>query len=79
MSQYVFQCCGRTVNVPDDSGAYVSMAHLCLNDVACVGLALPAPNAVIAAIMDVTTEAVDPVAGVVVGTDGANVTDGDGQ
>jgi hypothetical protein len=77
MGQYLFTCCNRTVNIPSTNVVSGSFAHLCLNDAPCfgvatlVGVSLPAS--------DVPTEAVDPVTGVVDGTDGGSATNGDGQ
>lgn len=78
MATYVFQCCGRAVTVPDDSASTVSLPHLCIGDVPCVGIASAISN-IIAASQDVPTEAVDPVTGAVDGVDGGTAINGDGQ
>jgi hypothetical protein len=78
MAVYVFQCCGRSVTVADDSASSVSLPHLCVGDVPCIGIASATSN-VIAAAQDVQTEVVDPVTGAVDGTDGGTTQNGDGQ
>ena len=79
MAQYVFTCCGRTVNVPSISSATASLQHLCLNDVPCIGIANLVTNAQAAVAADVATLAVDPVTGAVDGTDNGTPMNGDGQ
>lgn len=76
MGQYLFSCCGRTVNVPDTNTASASLPHLCIGDVPCVG---PATMVGSVAPTAVQTEAVDPVTGTVDGADTSTATDGDGQ
>ena len=74
MSHYVFVCCGRPVEVDPINGPTVQLAHLCLHDAPCMGLA----NAVnltdiqAQATGAVETEAVVPGTTEVVGTDGSN-------
>ena len=76
MANYVFTCCGRTVFFPDQTVASISVPHLCLGDIPCVGPAMisgtPAPTVI-------TTEAIDPIGNVLDGTDGGTATNGDGQ
>ena len=78
MAIFVFSCCNRSVIVPDTSASPITMNHLCLGDVPCIGVAYGTVN-VVAASSDVQTQAVDPVTGVVDGTDGGTVTNGDGN
>jgi hypothetical protein len=80
MAQYVFQCCGRTVNVADDSAATVVLQHLCLNDIPCMGIATASATPQAAAIADPSTVAVDPMIPTQLdGIDGGTVNNGDGQ
>ena len=81
MSVYVFQCCGRTVQVDPSSAPAVQMAHLCVGDVPCIGTAV-ATNATILQEVQaaaVQTEAEAPGTTTVVGTDGGTGTNGDGN
>ena len=77
MATYIFQCCGRSVTDPNVNTAIATFQHLCIGDVPCVGLANNVNPA--SATMDVPTEVVDPSTSTVIGTDGGNVTNGDGQ
>ena len=81
MSVYVFQCCGRTVQVDPSSAPAVQMAHLCVGDVPCIGTAV-ATNATILQEMQaaaVQTEAEVQGTTIVVGTDGGSAANGDGN
>lgn len=76
MGQYLFSCCGRTVNIPDTNVSAGAFPHLCIGDIPSIG---PATLVGSVPATDVSTEAVDPVTGQVDGTDGGTATDGDGQ
>ena len=76
MAAYVFGCCGRVVIFPDDFSPSLTTLHLCIGDIPCIGAATLVGSP---AISLVQTEAVDPVSVVVVGTDGGNPNNGDGQ
>ena len=81
MSVYVFQCCGRTVQVDPSSAPAVQMAHLCVGDVPCIGTAV-ATNATILQEVQaaaVQTEAEVQGTTIVVGTDGGSAANGDGN
>ena len=81
MSVYVFQCCGRTVQVDPSSAPTVQMAHLCLGDIPCMGTAVSV-NATLQQETQsgmVQTEAEVPGTTTVVGTDGGTGTNGDGN
>ena len=80
MSQYVFVCCGRTVNVADDAAPTVALQHLCLNDIPCMGIANSSSTPQAVAIADPGTIAVDPMISTQLdGTDGGTPNNGDGQ
>lgn len=80
MAVYVFQCCGRAVSVPDDSTSPVSLQHLCLNDVPCIGMAFAAAVGSNATTVDPSTIVVDPMIPTQLdGADGGMPNNGDGQ
>ena len=76
MSQYVFNCCGRVVNLdPSYTSAQVQLPHLCQNDAVTTGIA----NLVgLAPASDVQTAAV-VASGAVEGADGGNENGQDGE
>ena len=76
MGTYVFQCCNRTVTDPNINTTSASFAHLCLNDIPCIGAATLVGSA---PLTDVQTEVVDPSTGQLMGIDGGTPTNGDGQ
>jgi hypothetical protein len=80
MSQYLFTCCNRMVEIDASTATQVTLPHLCIGDVTAIGVANAVinPNAYIAeAAGDDTTEVV--FGGQVLGTDGGTAMNGDGQ
>ena len=76
MASYVFSCCGRVVVMADEAATMISVPHLCIGDIPCIGTAnlVGAPSITL-----VNTEAIDPISNVVVGTDFGTPNNGDGQ
>jgi len=79
MATYIFQCCGRSVTDPNVNTAIATFQHLCIGDVPCVGIANIVNGGIVNQAVDPATEVVDPSTSTVIGTDGGNVTNGDGQ
>ena len=80
MTQYLFSCCNRMVEIDASTASQVMLPHLCISDATTIGVAnaIVNPNvAVTEAGGDDTTEAV--FGGQVLGTDGGAITNGDGQ
>ena len=75
MSEYVFSCCKRSINMPGVSAPSTTMQHLCLGDVPCIGVAVAVniTDQQAQVLGDVATEAVSPVTGAVVGSDGDQI------
>ena len=80
MTQYLFNCCSRIVEIDASTASQVVLPHLCIGDVQAIGVANAVPNPNVApleAAGEDTTEVI--FNGAELGTDGGTTNNGDGQ